>query len=179
MTSRRLVWLAPLALALATAGCGRSAKEEAAGAYCPRPFSVQDADRLTRFRAGAGRDPRDVVFDAALLGSSTTCSIKGNVMEVLLVIRMSANAGPALGNSGVTSVPYFVRVLDQGNRVAQGFEDIADFRLTPTKPRASGNVEVTVKLPFARPSDLASYGIAVGLKPTPEELQYNRRAAAR
>jgi len=28
-------------------------------------------------------------------------------------------------------------------------------------------------------SDLGAYKIAVGLKPTPDELEYNRRAAAR
>jgi len=178
MMNKRFVWLAPLVLALATAGCGRSAREEAAATYCPRPFTVQDADRLTRFKPGAGQDPRDVVFDASLLGATTTCSISHNVMEVALVIRVAASAGPSI-TSGVTHVPYFVRVLDGGSQIVQGFEDMADFNLTPTKPRAAGNVEVTVKLPFSKAADLAAYGIAVGLKPTPEELEYNRRGKMR
>ena len=36
--------------------------------------------------------------------------------------------------------------------------------------------EISLTLPYDNPSDLGGYRIAVGLKPTQEELQYNRRA---
>jgi hypothetical protein len=39
--------------------------------------------------------------------------------------------------------------------------------------------ELSLTLPFATNADLGGYRIAVGLKPTPEELQFNRRAASR
>ena len=39
--------------------------------------------------------------------------------------------------------------------------------------------ELAIKIPFNDISDLGAYKIAVGLKPTPDELEYNRRAVAR
>ena len=48
----------PVALALVLSACGGKS-EDSATAYCPAPFTVQDAGRLTHFRDGAGRDPRD------------------------------------------------------------------------------------------------------------------------
>jgi hypothetical protein len=36
-----------------------------------------------------------------------------------------------------------------------------------------------VTLPFAEPIELGAYRIAVGLKPTQQELQYNRRGESR
>jgi hypothetical protein len=37
---------------------------------------------------------------------------------------------------------------------------------------------MAVTLPFSELRELGGYRIAVGLKPTPEELQYNRRGEA-
>jgi hypothetical protein len=63
-----------------------------------------------------------------------------------------------------------VRVLDSGNNVVQSQDFSADFRLTSGNPRGSSQEELT----FVVSAD-GGYRIAVGLKPTPEELNYNRR----
>src|SRR5262249_16559386 len=102
-------------------------------------------------------------------GSGTKCSVTRSRVDVTLIMRISANAGPAAG-AGRTSVPYFVRVLDSGNNVVQSQEFTADFRLTPANPRASSQEELTITLPGD-----GGFRIAVGLKPTLEELNYNRR----
>jgi hypothetical protein len=39
--------------------------------------------------------------------------------------------------------------------------------------------ELGIKIPFSQVAEVGGYRIAVGLKPTPEELDYNRKAAAR
>ena len=57
--------------ALLLAGCGSSAKEQQAASYCPQPLTVQDAQRLIRFKEGPGRDPRDVMFEASLVSAGT------------------------------------------------------------------------------------------------------------
>ena len=168
-------WALLAAVALALTGCGGPSKKEmAAASYCPQPLTVQDAQRLTRFKPGSGRDPRDVVFEAQMLGVVTKCSMGRNNMEVDVVMRIAVNAGPSIGN-GVTQVPFFVRVLGPGDRVVQGSDQLADYKVSQTSPRGVSEETMAVTLPFNELRDLGAYRIAVGLKPTPEELQYNRR----
>src|SRR5476649_1821796 len=125
---RAPVALVLAALALAVAGCGRSAKQEMAEAYCPVPFSVQDATSLTRFRPGASRDPSDVVFEAGLGDANSACALVKNQMNLTLRMTVAANAGPAIG-AGAVSVPYFVRVIDASGTIVQGREFEATFKL--------------------------------------------------
>jgi hypothetical protein len=169
---------AAVALPLALAGCGSSAKEQTAAIYCPSPLTVQDADHLTRFKPGQGRDPRDIVFEALLTGANTACSLRKDRMDIELKMRIAVNAGPSV-LPGTSSVPYFVRVIDSSGQVRDGANFNADFKLSTANPRGQSVEELSLTLPFASPTDLGGYRIAVGLKPTPEELQYNRRATAR
>ncbi len=172
---------APLALLLVStlAGCfGRSAKEELAATYCPNPFSVGDVESLTRFKPGPGRDPRDIVFQAVIGGASTACALNKTNMEVDLQLQVAVDAGPSV-QPGVTHVPYFVRILGPSGQVEQGQEFNADFRLSQANPRGSSREKLTLRLPYVKISDVARYRIAFGLMPTPEELDYNRRSAAR
>jgi hypothetical protein len=178
MIGLRPVSLAPVLLALALAGCGSSARTQMAAAYCPSPLTVQDAQRLTRFKEGPGRDPRDIVYEATLVGAATACKVSRGQMDVDLVMRVAVNAGPSVG-TGVASVPYFVRLIDASGAVKEGRDFNADFRLSAANPRGQSQEELTLTLPYSQASDLGGYRVAVGLKPTPEELEYNRRAAAR
>ncbi len=168
-----------MALALALAGCGgRSDKEAAAASYCPTPLAVQDAQRLTRFKAGGGRDPRDVAFEAVLVQTNAACSISRQTMDVSVFIQIAVNAGPSVG-SGTTRVPFFVRVLDANGSVVVGRDELADYKLSAASPRGMSREELGVKIPFNSVADIGSYRIAVGLLPTPDELEFNRRATAR
>jgi hypothetical protein len=168
---------APVALALLLSACGGKS-EETATAYCPAPFTVQDAGRLTHFKDGPGRDPRDVEYEAALAGVGTSCTLRRNQMDVTLIMRVAVSAGPSVA-AGQTRVPYFVRVLGSSGQVVQGQDFTADFKLSSANPRGRSQEEFTLTLPFSQVSQLASYRIAVGLKPSMEELDYNRRAGQR
>jgi hypothetical protein len=161
--------------ALVLAGCGSSAKDQQAASYCPQPLTVQDAQSLTRFKEGAGRDPRDVMFEASLVSAGTKCQLGRNKLEVDVLLRIAVNAGPSVG-TGVTRVPFFVRVLDGNGAVVQGSDQLADYKISATSPRGLSQEEMAVALPFASVSDLGGYRIAVGLKPSQQELDYNRRA---
>lgn len=167
MTQGKFVVLAPTLLALSLAACGGGTPE--ASYFCPEPFTVQDAGRLTHFKDGPGRDPRDIAYEASIVGAATKCSLSRNQIDVSLFLRISVSAGPSVG-AGRTSIPYFVRVLDSANNVVQSQEFNADFRLTSGNPRGSSQEELTLAVPRA-----GGYRIAVGLKPTMEELNYNRR----
>src|SRR6185503_969684 len=156
-------WALLTAVALALAGCGgRSQKEMAAASYCPQPLTVQDAQRISRFKPGTGRDPRDVVFAAEMLGVVTQCSMSRNKMEVDVVMRIAVNAGPSIAG-GVTRVPFFVRVLDAGGSVIVGKDELADYKLSQASPRGMSDETVAVTLPYAELRDLGAYRIAVGL----------------
>ena len=160
---------------LVLAGCGSSAREQQAASYCPQPLTVQDAQKLTRFKEGAGRDPRDVMFEASLVNASTKCQMSRNKLEVDVLLRIAVNAGPSVG-TGVTRVPFFVRVLDGNGRIVQGSDQLADYKLSAASPRGLSQEEMAVTLPFSNISDLGGYRIAVGLKPSHQELEYNRGA---
>jgi hypothetical protein len=167
MTHAKFVFLAPV-LALSLAGCGGGS--EGPNYACPTPFTVTDAGRLTHFADGAGRDPRDIAYEAVIAGSGASCTVTRTAVNVTLVIRIAASAGPAVG-AGRTSIPYFVRVIDESGTITQGQEFTADFRLSANNPRGSSQEELTLTLPLS-----GAYRIAIGLKPTQEELNYNRRA---
>lgn len=167
MIHKKFAFFAPAALALTLAACGPSTP--AVNYACPQPFTVTDVARLTHFREGAGRDPRDVAYEASIDGAKVSCELSRGQVDVTLLLRVSVSAGPAV-SAGRTSVPYFVRVLDEGNNVVQSQEFTAGFRLTSGSPRGSSQEELQFSVPRS-----GAYRIAVGLKPTPEELDYNRR----
>jgi hypothetical protein len=169
-----LALAAPLALALGLSACGGGSSVEVNRAYCPAPLTVQDAERLTHFKEGAGRDPRDIAFEAAITASGTTCEFTRGLMTVNLIMRVTATAGPSV-DPGTTRVPYFVRVINAGGSVVQSQEFTADFKLGGSSPRGTSQEELVLRLPYSQLSDLGGYRIAIGLKPTRDELDYTRR----
>ena len=61
----------------------------------------------------------------------------------------------------------------------QGQEFTAHFRLSSGSPRGISKEELSLRLPYNQINDLAGCRIAIGLKPSEEELNYNRRATGR
>lgn len=166
--------IVPAVLAASVGACGGS-RNDSATVYCPPPLTVTDTQTLTRFKPGPGRDPRDIMFEASLLNAGTACALSRGRMEIDLKMRIAVNAGPSVA-PGVSSVPYFVRVIDSSGSVKEGKDFSADYKLSTSNPRGSSIEELTLTLYFEKPTELGGYRIAVGLKPTHEELQYNRRA---
>jgi hypothetical protein len=175
MTPKAFFFVAPVGLALALSGCGKSDREQMAYDFCPVPFAVQDTKTLTHFQTPGSRDPRDIAFRAEVGDLGSACTMGKNEMILTLTFKVAVDAGPA-NPGGTTSVPYFVRVLGANGAITQGRDFNADFKLSPKNPRGMSKEELTLRLPFAKPADTASYRIAVGLKPTQDELDYTRRA---
>jgi hypothetical protein len=179
MTLGKFVVRGPAALALAfvLGSCGGGGSS-GPRFICPPPLTVQDAGRITHFNEGAGRDPRDIAYEAVLVNSGSSCKITSSAVDVTLAMVIAVSAGPS-ATVGQTQVPYFVRVIDGSGRVLQGQDFTADFRLSSSSPRGESREELSLTLPFNDINDLTGYRIAVGLKPSPEELNYNRRAGGR
>jgi hypothetical protein len=115
------------------------------------------------------------MFEASLTGAGTACAMSRGKMEIDLKMRIAVNAGPSVA-AGTSSVPYFVRIIDASGSVKEGRDFSADYKLSTANPRGASLEELTLSLPYDKPTELGGYRIAVGLKPTLEELQYNRRA---
>ena len=56
---------------------------------------------------------------------------------------------------------------------------LAYFKLSAANPRGASQEELALHVPFQSVTDVAAYRIAVGLKPSQQELEFNRRAGVR
>jgi hypothetical protein len=110
--------------------------------------------------------------------TNAACSISRQTMDISVFMQIAVNAGPSVA-SGTTRVPFFVRVLNANGVVVVGRDEYADYKLSSASPRGMSREELGVRIPFNSVTDVAAYKIAVGLLPTPDELEFNRRATAR
>lgn len=178
MTLRLLPLLALGLLSVGLAGCGRSLEQQALlRAECPQAMRVQDAASLTRFRPGAGRDRTDVLFQAELGKVDIACGIRRNRVDVDLTVEIVVTAGPALRERSA-NVGYFVRLLDRSGAVTQGRNFSADYTFAGNRSRTGSSEQIALTLPLADNQAGGDFTVAVGLLPTPEELEYNRRGSS-
>jgi hypothetical protein len=179
MMLRPFLRLAPCFLAAGLAGCGPSAQERSQlRAACPQAMRVQDASSLTRFRPGAGRDRTDVLFQADLGKVDIACSPSKSRVDVDLTMAIVVTEGPALKN-GTANVGYFVRLMDPSGRIVQGRNFNADYKFAGNRTREGSSEQISLTIPLSEGAEGGAYTIAVGLLPTPEELEYNRRRGGR
>lgn len=175
MRLRLRLLLAPGIVVAGLSGCGPSIEEQSElRASCPQAMRVQDASTLTRFRPGAGRDRTDVLFEAELGKVDVACSARKNEVNVDLTMQILVAQGPA-NRDRVANVGYFVRLLDPAGRIVQGRNFAADYRFEGNRTRQGSSEQIALNIPLADGLSGGAYTIAVGLLPTPEELEYNRR----
>lgn len=179
MTLRLPLLLAPALAAAALSGCGPSTAERSnIRASCPQAMRVQDASTLTRFRPGAGRDRTDVLFQAEIGKVDVACNPRSRRVDVDVTLEIMVTEGPAL-KERVANLGYFVRLLDPAGTVVQGRNFTADYRFVGNRNREASSEQIAVNIPLAEGQAGGAYTIAVGLLPTAEELDYNRRGADR
>jgi hypothetical protein len=182
---RRAVRLAAAAgLALAAAGCG-SASEFLFGTatdapLCPTVSVLRDAQSLTLFREGPGRDLTDVTFQARIADVPATCVYKQEDkaftgVDVSLQVVVEAERGPA-DRSRSLSFRYFI-AIPQFYPQPQGRSEFAmtvDFpgnRSKLTLPDAP----VAITIPLGGNRSGASYEIYVGFVLDEEQIELNRQ----
>ena len=182
MMSRKSPWLAgAVALAL-LAGCQSDAEKAASAAGCPKAVRVQDASALTRFRAGPGRDPTDMLVQAEIGELQLVCASKRDRVDVDLVLQIAAVEGPALARTGTertAKIDYFVAIVAPGNRIVAREVFSADFRFVGNRTRLISKEELAQRIPLAQPGAGAGYQVAVGFVMSRDEVDFNRRAGRR
>jgi hypothetical protein len=149
---------------------------------CPRVAVLKDADKLTRFAPGPGRDLTDIMLQAEIVSFVGSCVHEGdapNYTSVNMTIRVGVEItrGPANRDRNV-DLKYFVRIPQ-------------------FYPRPEGNSVMTIKTAFPQnrdtiqyadePIDLTiplhgkqvgrDYEVFLGFVLTPEQLEYNRQNA--
>ena len=163
------------ALCLATAACGLFGEDRVYA--CPQVFILQDAQNLTRFKPGPGRDITDIRFEAEIFDFRGGCDVDedDNIweVEVELLVQISVERGPANKNKEI-AFDYFVVLPDFEGQPSgkQIFPVKGEFEEGRTRLIYQDSVELTI--PLNNPNDAGRMEIVFGFQLTPEELKFNR-----
>jgi len=166
---------------LAMAGCS-SSEEPPPGQVCPRISVLGDADRLTKFVPGPGKDLTDVDYEVTIIDIRFGCEYTEDendspILSVALAPVFEANRGPA-NSDRQAQFNYFVAIADPQRTILnkQDFNLPVNFPGNRSRVTVSPNdPPVSVDIPPVAGRAGPDYHIFVGLQLTPEELEYNRR----
>ncbi len=174
----RIVVLAGCAALLSA--CGVFAKKEPPPGPCARAMILADAEQLTRFRDGPGRDILDVSYSGRLSRVFADCTYdmskdRTGVMQVRVYLAIDAERGPA-NTDRVAPYRYFVTLIDAKREpIAKGVFDLAaQFPGNVTRMTLTDDT-VEMKVPIAAGQSGKDFTILVGFQLTEDQLDYNRR----
>lgn len=169
--------------AVTLAGCTPSfLKDEPETRACPDVKILSDAETLTAFRPGAGRDLTDVMYEAKFVGYRGSClydtdSDSGTgELSVEVRLNMKARRGPA-NTTATAPVQYFVSITDPARNVLtkKTFDVQANFPGNRTQAKIDDQ-PVYLTLPIAKGQTGADYTVFIGFQLTRAQLDYNRAA---
>lgn len=148
---------------------------------CPSVHLLKDADRLTLFRDGPGRDLTDTRFEVDLEGYAVACEydIDDDTREGELAVQVQpgfiVRRGPA-DKTRAIDVPFFVVLRDanDGTPIEKAnFSTRVEF---PGNQRQIGLIDepVDLTIPIYAGRDGGDFSILLGLQLTADQLDYNR-----
>lgn len=160
----------------ALAGCGMFS-EPAPPRACPDAVILVDAQRITQYRPGPGRDLTDVQFSGEIARIAGTCVYSDDALTATVIVDIVATRGPAAADAEA-NLPFFVAVTDEArNIVAKQVFDSA-IPIPEGRRRAGVREEIEQVIPLPGDDTVPYYEIIVGFQLTPEQLERNRRARA-
>ena len=153
---------------------------------CPTAAILEDANRITVYREGPGRDIADIVYEARLMGvegdcayeidkkGKTTAETTYKAVKLGLRPRFVVTPGPALSGFKIP-VSYFVAMPD----FYPNPEGRADFSRTVETSSTRTQIDVTdtnieIRIPLNEKRRGDSVSIFVGFVLTDEQLRENR-----
>lgn len=183
----RQAWLRPRVIAVVLMGLTGTACGVVTGVFdkpippsCPSVSILSNAERVTIFRPGPGRDLIDITAEARIDDFIARCLYDvdeetgiGRV-NVELSLGMTAARGAA-NVDGVAEFDYFVTLmkLDKTILTKNTFTVFAPFK--GNRFRLSAYDEpVILTIPIEPPQTGQDFLIYVGFQLTPDQLQYNR-----
>lgn len=167
-----------ICLALVAAGCGMFGGARVAQHPCPQAGILKDAQQLTKFLPGPGRDLTDVAFEVRLANVRTRCAYGESGVKIDMLVDIAAERGPA-DKSRKAVFSYFVAIADPAGTVLARERFTALIPFVPNISRALAAEELEQMIPLPRGRSAENYRIIVGLQVTREELEFNRRPRQR
>jgi len=141
---------------------------------CPTVAILGDAERITKFKSGTGRDLIDKMFEAEIRNLKTTCKHRPGRLIVDMSFELVAERFPA-AKSREGDFSYFIAVTDKSGRVLakETFNSRIAFAVNR---RRAGTVEETEQsIPLPAQSTGAEFEILVGFQLSANQLEFNRR----
>jgi len=175
-------WLALCAVTVSACGAVDAINpfsENSPAPDCPRVGLAPNADHITAFENGPGRDISNVVFEGEITGFKGECEYKGgspDYTQVVLNLRISFDLilGPA-AKGREQRFEYFVALPEFFPRADGRTRFSATVIFPPRRNRVTFSdnpLEITIPLDENRKGPDIKVGIAFDLKR--EQLNYNR-----
>lgn len=158
-------------LLLPLAACSALFPEDPPGP-CPRVVVVPDAREMVRFN-GDGRDLTDVRFEAKIEQAGLICEYDDDAIEATLRLRILAIHGPADAERQA-NFRYFVAIATRDQKVLAREEFGLEVPFEGNRTRVAALEELSPRIPLRPGQSGADYLVYVGLRLSPDELQYNR-----
>lgn len=160
-------------LSLALAGCTALFGDDIAPP-CPRAVVLADAQNMTAFRPGPGRDLTDILYEGAIVGVAANCG-EGDVgnVEVDVDVHLDLAVGPAAEDQ-VGHWEYFIVVADPERRLVAKRVFQVDLQFEQAVFRTTTVEEVSTHIAYAPWPDAGEFRIFVGFQLTREQLDYLR-----
>ena len=143
---------------------------------CPPVLVLKNAESLTHYGPGPGRDITDVDFRSRIVDFRGTCDYndKRTQVDIALNVMFDVRRGPA-NRGGKAAFDYFVAIpkfypAPQGKKT---FPLSVAFVGNDTRRQVTDQVHL--KIPLAAKARLDDYAIYLGFQLTPEQLRENKR----
>ena len=168
---KRAVCVWPLLLVALVAGCSMFSKPDPRP--CPRVSVLNEAQQVTQYRPGPGRDLTDVAYVGEIGRLKSQCHYEDNQLTVGTEVTVLAERGPAADDPTV-SLPVFIAVTGAGQDILakEVFDTTVEFPSGLRQGQAVGEYEQSLHLKDGETG--ANYEIIVGFQLTKEQLEMNR-----
>ena len=150
---------------------------------CPTVKFLKDADKITVFKTGSGRDITDIVYEAELTAFTGDCEYIGDdsvYTSVVMTLRveMDATRGPA-ANARHARLNYFVAIPDFFPR-PEGRKSFKREIAFPSNVNSIGFVDdaIEIKIPLSEIHSSAQTKVFIGFELSKDQLKFNRQRRA-
>ena len=141
---------------------------------CPRAVVLADAQSMTAFRPGPGRDLTDVLYEGAIVAVAGSCGYgDAGRVDVDVDVRLDLAIGPAAKDQE-GHWQYFIVVADPERKLVAKRVFPVDLKFEQAVFRTTIIEEVSTQIAHAPWPDASEFRIFVGFQLTREQLDYLR-----